>query len=50
LATVDQANSIYCQKFTHTPAQKKMSGRSIVSAIGHPTEKISEFIDLHVRQ
>jgi hypothetical protein len=27
-----------------------MSGRPIVSAIGHPTEKISEFIDLHLRQ
>ncbi|XP_062572166.1 uncharacterized protein LOC134234122 [Saccostrea cucullata] len=26
-----------------------MPGRPIVSAIGHPTEKISEFIDLHLR-
>ena len=27
-----------------------MPGRPIVSAIGHPREKISEFIDLHLRQ
>ncbi|XP_061171899.1 uncharacterized protein LOC133181402 [Saccostrea echinata] len=26
-----------------------MPGRPIVSAIGHPTEKISEYIDLHLR-
>ncbi|XP_055997948.1 uncharacterized protein LOC130047308 [Ostrea edulis] len=26
-----------------------MPGRPIVSAIGHPTEKISEFLDLHLR-
>ena len=25
-------------------------GRSIVSANGHPTEKISEFVDFHLRQ
>ncbi|XP_056017307.1 uncharacterized protein LOC125656461 [Ostrea edulis] len=30
--------------------KKDMPGRPIVSAIGHPTEKISEFIDLHLRQ
>jgi hypothetical protein len=43
--TVDQANSIYCRKFT-----KNMPGRPSLSPIRHPTEKISEFINLHQRQ
>lgn len=45
-------NQLYTRSILSVPQiqLKGMTGRLIVSAIGHPTEKISEFIDLHLRQ